>query len=71
MMTQGLIMLYKCWVKVEKIIFAKTNDLNSKYFISHKNKGFSEDMYSNKGFKVIKSIKVDNIEINRILIRDN
>ena len=55
----------------KKIIFAKPNDLSSKYFISHKNKGLSGDMYSNKGFKVIKTIKVDNIEINRILVRDN
>ncbi len=55
----------------KKITFAKTNDLSSKYFISHKNKGFNGDMYSNKGFKVIKTIKVDNIEINRILVRDN
>jgi len=55
----------------KKITFAKTNDLSSKYFISHKNKGFSGDVYSNKGFKVIKTIKVDNIEINRILVRDN
>lgn len=53
-----------------KIKFGKPNDINSKYFISHKNKGFNDEYFINRGFQVIKEIKVDNIVIGRIIIRN-